>query len=70
MKAKDDTKEKFRLIIKEIEYDFDEQQSVKFVSYGERHVDNGCLRIILGEKDFLFDPEQVGELREFLESEK
>ena len=67
MKAKNETEQKYRLIIKEIEFEFENDRSVKVAYYGERHVDNGSLRLFVGEEEFLFDLEQVKDLREFLE---
>ena len=63
----EEKKEIFRLIISEKEFEFENDQTVKFVYYGERHVNNGSLRLFVGGEEFLFDSEQVKDLREFLE---
>jgi len=69
-KLKEKKEEKFRLILKDIDFDFENDKSLKFAYYGERHISNGCMRLFVGEEEFLFNPDQVESLREFLESEK
>lgn len=61
-----------QLIMKELDFEFGETK-LKFVYYGERHINNGCLGLFInGDADecFLFNPEQLEDLKDFLEKKQ
>jgi len=67
MKSKlEEITKKRRLIIADIEFEFENDKSVQFVYYDKGHVENGSLRLFVGEEEFLFNPDQAESLREFL----